>query len=143
MYLGYQNNKIKFYTEQPLNPNFYNADKWEETQDEYVLDGDEYVIKDETWEEKQRQKERERIGNLKLTKRVFALCLQERGITYSQLKELISTNEQAQLEWDLCVELQRKNPLIDLLANSVGITSEQLDEIFIEANNEVENDNLV
>lgn len=46
MFLGYQNNKIKFYVEQPLNPNFYNVDKWEETQDEYVLDGDEYILKD-------------------------------------------------------------------------------------------------
>lgn len=53
MYLGYQNNKIKFYVEQPLNPNFYNVDKWEETQDEYVLDGDEYILKDAEWEHKQ------------------------------------------------------------------------------------------
>ena len=45
MFLGYQNNKIKFYVEQPLNPQFYNIDKWEETEDEYVLANDEYVLK--------------------------------------------------------------------------------------------------
>lgn len=45
MFLGYQNDKIKFYVEQPLNPNFYNVDKWEETDQEYVLCGDEYVLK--------------------------------------------------------------------------------------------------
>ena len=100
----------------------------------------------EAWgytEEEKQEQESEHIGNLKLTKRVFALSLQKSGISYSQLKEFISTNEQAQLEWDLCVELQRKNPLLDLLANSVGISSKQLDEIFIEANKEVQNGNLV
>ena len=143
MYLGYQNDKVKFYVEQPLNPNFYNVDRWVETQGEYVLEGDEYVIMNEDWEERERQRERERIGNLNLTKRVFVLCLQKLGITYSQLKDLIATNEQAQLEWDLCVKLERKNPLLDLLANSVGITSEQLDKIFIDANKEVHDDNVV
>lgn len=43
MFIGYQNNKIKFYVAEPLNPNFYNIDKWEETQNEYALEGDEYV----------------------------------------------------------------------------------------------------
>lgn len=55
MYLGYQNNKIKFYTEQPLNQTLYNIDKVEETDDEYVLDGDEYVLKDEEYSAKELQ----------------------------------------------------------------------------------------
>lgn len=45
MYLGYQNNKIKFYTVLPLDEILYNIDKTEETQDEYVLVNDEYVLK--------------------------------------------------------------------------------------------------
>ena len=45
MYLGYQGNKIKFYTETPLNQTIYNIDRVEETSDEYVLNGDEYVLK--------------------------------------------------------------------------------------------------
>lgn len=137
MYLGYQNGKIKFYSEEYLNPSFYQLDKQEYTEDEYVLDGDEYVLKDEAWEEKQAQKERERVGNLTCTKRVFALMLQELGISYSQLKELIATNEQAQLEWDLCVELERKNQLLDIMAMQLGITSEQLDGLFMYANGEI------
>ena len=136
MYLGYQNGKIKFYTEQELPKEFYNLDKVEYTEDEYVLDGEEYVLKDEAWEAKQAQAEAERILNLKLTKRVFALALQEYGITYTQLKELIATNEQAQLEWDLCVELERKNPLLDVMALQLGVTSAELDYIFRRANGE-------
>ena len=81
--------------------------------------------------------ENRRISMLTCTKRVFALMLQELGITYTMLKELIATNEQAQLEWDLCVELERKNPLLDVMALQLGITSEQLDGLFMYANGEL------
>lgn len=71
MYLGYQGNKIKFYTEQPLNVALYNLDLIEETQDEYVFEEDEYVIKDEAWEERERQRERERLNELSMTRSDF------------------------------------------------------------------------
>lgn len=93
----------------------------------------------EAWgetEEDKKEDEKERIKSLKVTKRVFALALQEAGITYTQLKELIATNERAQLEWDLCVELERSNPLLDVMAATLGITPEQLDYIFRKANGE-------
>ena len=44
MFLGYQGEKIKFYTETPLDMSLYNLDKVEETTNEYVLVGDEYVL---------------------------------------------------------------------------------------------------
>lgn len=103
--------------------------------DHYIWDGEAVVI-DEDYESKQAQKERERIGELQITKRVFMLGLQQLGLTYTQLKELIATNEQAQMEWDLCVELQRKNPLIDLMASQLGVSSQMLDYIFQKANGE-------
>lgn len=90
----------------------------------------------EEFNAEQAQKERERIGNLTMTKRVFALILKEYGITYAQLKKLIDTNEDAQLEWDLCCELQRKNPLLDIMAAKMNITPEQLDNMFKYANGE-------
>ena len=71
MYLGYQNGKIKFYTEQELPKEFYNLDKVEYTEDEYVLDGEEYVLKDEAWEEKQAQIEHDRIQELSMTRSDF------------------------------------------------------------------------
>lgn len=101
----------------------------------------ESIVFDETQEEadeREAQAERERIGNLQVTKRVFMLALQQLGITYTQLKELIATNEQAQMEWDLCVELQRKNPLLDTMAAQLGISSEILDYIFKVANGEIQ-----
>ena len=71
MYLGYQNNKIKFYTEQPLDMTMYNLDLIEETEDEYVLEGDEYVLKDEAWEERESQRERARLDALSMTRSDF------------------------------------------------------------------------
>lgn len=94
------------------------------------------LVQNPNYEAEQAQKERERIGNLTMTKRVFALILKEYGITYAQLKKLIATNEDAQLEWDLCCELQRKNPLLDIMAAKMNITPEQLDNMFKYANGE-------
>lgn len=103
--------------------------------DHYIYEDGEIVI-NPNYEKEQEEKERERIGNLQVTKRVFMLGLQQMGITYMQLKELIATNEQAQMEWDLCVELQRKNPLLDIMAAQLGVSSEILDYIFRKANGE-------
>lgn len=97
---------------------------------------DNELVINPNYEAEQAQKERERIGNLTMTKRVFALILKEYGITYAQLKKLIATNEDAQLEWDLCCELQRKNPLLDIMAAKMNITLEQLDNMFKYANGE-------
>ena len=105
----------------------------------YIVVDSELVF-NENYEAEQAQKEAERIAKLTCTKRVFALMLQELGITYTMLKELIATNEQAQLEWDLCVELERKNPLLDVMAGQLGVTSEQLDKFFLYANGEITED---
>ena len=87
-------------------------------------------------EEEKAEQEKERVKRLSCTKRDFALLLQEYGITYTQLKALIASSEQAQLEWDLCERLYRFNPLLDVMASQLGITSEQLDIIFKTANGE-------
>lgn len=49
MYLSYQNGKIVGYTEEPQDLVLYNLDKVEETTDEYILDGEQYVKLDEEY----------------------------------------------------------------------------------------------
>lgn len=89
-------------------------------------------------DEELKQQEKVRIGNLTCTKRVFALMLQELGVDYiTVLLPLIESNSQAKLEWDLCVELERKNPLLDVMAGQLGITPDQLDGLFKYANGEM------
>jgi hypothetical protein len=95
----------------------------------------------EAWgytEEEKAEQERERIGNLQCTKRVFILMLEQLGLDYfEQIEPAINANRQAKLEWELCVELERKNPLLDQLALQFGVTSEQLDNLFKFANGEI------
>lgn len=130
MYLGYQNGKIKFYTEEYLNPNVYGLEKQEYTDKEYVLDGEEYVLKDEAWEEKQALKEKERIAKLSLTKReVFLGLYQAKGVTPDMIKAQI-TDPMALIEFEYANDYYRFNPLIDVVGATLGITPEQLDKFF-------------
>lgn len=96
----------------------------------------------EAWgltEQEEEEKEKERIANLTCTKRVLILMLEELGFDYfKQIQPLIEANRQAKLEWELCSELQRKNPLLDSIGAELKITPEQLDRLFQYANGEVE-----
>ena len=143
MYLGYQNGKIKFYTEQPLQAEFYNLDKVEETELEYVLDGEEYVLKDEAWEEKQAQQERERIAKLYLTGAdVERGIYQAIGKDFEDIIELVETLIFAEAPQVANIDLKalkielkanhfyRGNPYVDAVGALLGFTSEQLDKFF-------------
>ena len=138
-----RNNKILDMNSKYLDADITRVEVTNEIYQAYLEDRDKVIYQDgavilnPNYEAEQAQKEKERIAKLTCTKRVFALMLQELGITYTMLKELIATNEQAQLEWDLCVELERKNPLLDVMALQLGITSEQLDGLFRYANGEL------
>jgi hypothetical protein len=143
MYLGYQNGQIKFYTEQPLDLTFYNLDKVEETELEYVLDGDEYVLNDEAYKEKQAQKERERIAKLFLTGAdVERGIFKARGADFEDIIKMIG---QMQINSDprtegidvkaLKIELKannfyRGNPYVSAIGALLGFTEEQLNQFF-------------
>lgn len=82
MYLGYQNGKINFYTEELLPQELYNLDKVEETDKEYILQGDEYVLKPDDYEEQ-------------LLKQAQATKLQEasdKAFEYRNVTGLVSFN---------------------------------------------------
>lgn len=130
----YASNK---YSEDCLETNIITQSELDEHPNKVIIiDG--MLVLNPNYEEEQVEKERERISHLKCTKRVLALMLQQIGISYTQLKNLIATNEQAQLEWELCVELERCNPLLDIMGAQLGITPEQLDIMFKYANGEVD-----
>ena len=91
MWLGYQNNKIKFYVLEPFEEP--TIEKWEETEDEYALnaDGTEYVLKDEQWEEEQKRKERLRLDSLTLTPADVERALYKaNGMDFSDLQAFIA-----------------------------------------------------
>lgn len=101
----------------------------------YVIDDG--IVREKTEEEKEAE-ERERISHLRCTKRVFVLMLEQLGLDYfEQIQPKIEANRQAKLEWELCVELERSNPLLDSIGAKLGITHEQLDKLFKYANGEI------
>ncbi len=143
MYLGYQNGKIKFYTEEMLNPSFYQLDSQEYTDKEYVLDGEEYVLKDEAWEEKQAQKEAERIAKLFLTGAdVERGIYQAKGMDFDDILAFVMANPPVGLDVKaLKIELKannfyRGNPYVNAVGSLLGFTSEQLDKFFEDGNYE-------
>ena len=109
----------------------YNKDK-----DRLVIKGDELIFNPD-YTEILVTREKDRTANLRCTKRVLALILKELGVSYANLQALIATNENAQLEWDLCVELERSNPLLDILGAQLGLSPTTIDKIFKYANGEI------
>lgn len=113
------------------------------TTQEYDVDKDKIIIVDgevclnPEYQDVLNKREKERISKLKCTKRVFVLMLEKMGLDYfEQIEPLINNNRQAKLEWELCVELERSNSLLDILATELGVTSKQLDLLFQYANGE-------
>lgn len=89
-------------------------------------------------EEEKQEIERQHLLHLKCTKRVFVLMLEQMGLNYfEQIKPLIQANRQAELEWDLCVELERANPLLDIMGAQLHVTPQQIDNLFKYANGEI------
>lgn len=113
----------------------------------YMEDHDRYKIVDhqvidiidtEEYREIKRREEEERVANLKCTKRVLVLMLEDIGKDYfKDILPLIEANRQAKLEWELCVELERKNPLLNIIGNQLDISPAQIDLLFKYANGEV------
>jgi hypothetical protein len=143
MYLGYQNGQIKFYTEEPLEQEFYNLDEVVETQDEYVLDGEEYVLKNEAWEEKQAQIEKERIAKLYLTGAdVERGIYKAKGMDFDDILAYVAQLQPAGLDLKaLKIELKannfyRGNPYVIAIGALLGFTEEQLNLFFADGNYE-------
>ena len=66
----------------------------------------------------------------RMTPREFILALMERGITREQIEGLIDSNDQVWAELNYATLVTRANPLLDQLCGLLGLTTEDLDEIF-------------
>lgn len=126
MYLGYQNGKIKFYTEEPLQAEFYNLEKVEETELEYVLDGEEYVLKDEAWEEKQAQARKE----------VFTKDFFQTSLGYVRRKVSMATGETKDFLSDLLptisMGVQMGQPVSIITYKEPDFTTDEIDWVALQ-----------
>lgn len=141
MYLGYQNDKIKFYTQTPLDPVLYNLDKVEETHDEYVLDSDEYVKNDDNYKTKLAAKERERLDNLSMTPSDVERALYKaKQMDFEDLKALIVQALPTVDIKALSIEFRAKDfyrgamasgiRLFDVVGALLGYTPDDMDYLF-------------
>ena len=96
MYLGYQQDKIKFYTEEELDPVMYNLTKTEETEDEYVLSDDfsEYILKPADYDETQlnkakvaKHKENDNKAEEARRDQTFTVTIDEKDCTFQTTRE--------------------------------------------------------
>lgn len=112
--------------------------------DLYYVISDGKLIKNPDYNEQKAEREAERVSHLKCTKRVFVLMLEQLGLDYfEQIEPLINANRQAKLEWELCVELERSNPLLNVIGAQLGITPQQIDDLFKYANGEITQEEFI
>lgn len=108
-----------------------------ETKEGYVIYDFELMAVEEM-EEKQTQKERERLDMLSMTRGdVFEALILARGLTKPQIRAMI---ENAELDtvtkalylnrFDEALEFYRGYPIFDMLGQALGITCEMLDKFF-------------
>jgi len=67
-----------------------------------------------------------------ISPRQARLKLLEAGLL-DELEAIITTNRAWQIEWEYATEVKRDSPLIDAVASEAGLTSDQIDSLFIEA----------
>ena len=105
--------------------------------DKYIYSNGELII-DPDYEEKQTQKERERLDGLKMTRGdVFEALILARGLTKPQIRAMI---ENAELDtmtkalylnrFDEALSFFRGHPVFDFIGNMLNITSTQMDDFF-------------
>ena len=144
MYYIQQDEKIILFDEykQKLQDTIAFMPQYEDLEIKEVEEG--YVIYDfalmtvEEKEEKQAQKERERLDKLSMTRGdVFEALILAKGLGKAQIRAMI---EQAELDtvtkalylnrFDEALEFYRGYPIFDMLGQVLGITTEMLDKFF-------------
>lgn len=95
------------------------------------------IVTLEEAEEIAREKEHARIMELKMTPLDFLKAIEKYGITYDMVKQFMEQNPLIERELRFCQNVYRKHPMLDAL-QEYGITSEILDNIFIQANTKEE-----
>lgn len=95
------------------------------------------IVTLEEAEEIAKEKEHARIMELKMTPLDFLKAIEKYGITYDMVKQFMEQNPLIERELRFCQNVYRKHPMLDALQD-YGITSEILDDIFIQANKKEE-----
>lgn len=131
----FDNNRQKLEDTLLFTPQYKDLDI-QETEEGYTVYDYQLVTLDEA-EEIKKQEEHARIMELKMTPLDFLKAIEQYGITYDMVKQFMEQNPLIERELRFCQNVYRKHPMLNELA-TYGITSEILDNIFIQANKKEE-----
>ena len=142
MYIGIKNNIVVVASEEMPDLSLFNydVDEWVETEDEYILVNGQYLIKSEA-EDKLEQQRLEQIAMLNMTPLDFIKVLEELGLTWVNLKAIMTQYPDVEKELTMCQFVYRGNPLLNQMIPMVNktfglsITEQQLDLAFAKKNN--------
>lgn len=101
--------------------------------DHYIYSDGELIL-NPNYEEEQEEKRKARIMELTMTPLDFLKALETVGITYEMVKQIMEENPLVERELRFCSNVYRKHPMIEQFATQFGITSKQIDDMFIAAN---------
>ena len=88
------------------------------------------LIPNPDYEQEEEANRRARLDKLSLTKReVFLALYRDKGLTPEVIRNGI-TNPEALIEFDYAEKYFRGNPLIDIIGNSLGYSSDDMDYLF-------------
>lgn len=108
-----------------------------EDTDRYIWNGSE-IVPNPNYEEDKKQKRHEYAMGLSMTPLDFLKAIEPYGITYEMIKQLMDSDPLVERELRFCQNVYRKHPMIIQFAEQFGMTSDQLDELFIAANGDIE-----
>lgn len=142
MYIGIKNNivVVALETMPDLSLFSYDVDEWVETEDEYILVNGQYLIKSVA-EDKLEQQRLEQIAMLNMTPLDFIKVLEKLGLTWVNLKAIMTQYPDVEKELTMCQLVYRGNPLLNQMIPMVNktfglsITEQQLDLAFAKKNN--------
>nr|DAH96293.1 MAG TPA: Protein of unknown function (DUF2977) [Caudoviricetes sp.] len=144
-YIFLENEKLNGAGQCPvINEEVENLEVTEDVYNAYIAEPEKFVYKDgeivenPNYEEEQKQKERERLDNLSMTRGdVFEALILAKGLGKAQIRTMI---EQASLDditkalylnrFDEALEFYRGYPIFDMLGQALNITGEMLDKFF-------------
>ena len=75
---------------------------------------------------------RKRLDNMTITPLQAKLQLYRVGLL-DEVDAMVATDREVQLYWEFALEIRRTHPTLIAMAAGLGLTDEQLDELFVEA----------
>ena len=76
------------------------------------------------------QKAAERRATMACTPRQARLALASQGLYEAVQTSVVAISDQARIEWEYATTVERTSPLIDAMKGSLGMTDEDLDNLF-------------